>query len=324
MTVLESGHIETGNNTPTGSKKIIAVDNPYITTDDFCASYTALGLGIALTDPLVTSGELQNLILQASASVNRRTNMYHDTQTIDETQTGFSVRPYNPRLVSVVFNNRPYAKVNSMYIQVLKWFIQIDTSTANNYLQDFYEDGYCRIVPMLSSAGTGTGSAIPAQIVDKIDLGVLWINYTFGYGTKLLSQVLTQPVGNTDKKTYQSPVGNRLWAPSQTYNVYLNGSKVNPTQYTVDFVNGIVVLATGTTNEVVTADFTTNQSIPADIKKAVILLTSYLIGQDLQNGLGATGMSIQTWSTQFGDKNKVEERVDKLLEPYSNVTPKFL
>lgn len=322
MTDLQSGYINTGTNTPTGARKQIAVDNPYITVDDFLGSYTASGLGITSTDPLVTSGELQNIILQASAWLNRKANMYFDTQTIDETQTGFKVRPYNPQLVSVVFNNRPYSKVNSMYIQVLKWFIQIDTSSASSYLQDFYEYGYCRIVPLLSSAGTGVGSPIPAQIVDHVSLGVLWINYTFGYGTPLTSQVLT---ADAAYKVYQAPIGNRLWAPSQTLTIYNNGTLVNPTQYTIDYPNGKITFASalGPSNTI-TADFTTNQSIPADIKKACILLTAHLLGQDIQNALGARSYSIQTWNTNFGDKSLVEERVDKLLSPYTNKTPKFL
>lgn len=325
MTTLQSGHIETGSNTPSGKPKVVAVDSPYITVDDFCGSYTASGLGIALTDPLVVSGELQEIILQASAWVNKKVNMYFDTQTIDETQVGFTVRPYNPRLVSVVFNNRPYTRVNSMFIQVLKWFIEIDVTSPNSYLQDFYDYGYCRIVPLLSSAGTGVGSPIPAQIINNIQLGVLWINYTFGYGTPLLSQVLTEVAPATTHTIYQAPVGNRLFAPSQTLNVYVNGVKINSTQYKVDYPNGKITFTTGVQPaDIITADFTTNQSIPANIKKAVILLTAHLLGQDLQNALGARSYNIQTWSTQFGDKSLVEERVDKLLEPYTNNTPKFV
>ncbi len=321
-TVLKSGNINTGNNTPTGSPKVVAVDNPYITPEDFCASYTAQGLGVALTDLLVTSGELQNIILEASAWLNRKANMYFDTQTIDETKTGFTVRPYNPQLVTVVFNNRPYSRVNSMYIQVLKWFIPIDVNDASSYLQDFYEYGYCRIVPLLSSAGTGSGSPLPAQIVDHIPLGVLWTNYTFGYGTPLVAQALSEVTAHT---VYQAPVGNRLFAPSQPLNVYKDGTLQASTLYTVDYPNGkITFLADIGLGHAVTADFTTNQSIPADIKKAVILLTAHLIGQDLQNALGVNSYSIQTWSTQFGDKSKVEERVDSIIQHYTSNTPRFI
>jgi hypothetical protein len=324
-TPLQSGHITTGNNTPSGAQKVVAVDNPYITVDDFCATYTAQGLGISITDPLVVSGELQNVILQASAQVNRLCNMYFDTQTIDETTTGFKVRPYNPELVSVVFNNRPYQKVNSMYIQVLKWFIQIDVSDASSYLQDFYEDGYCRIVPLLSSAGQGTGSPLPAQIVDHVRLGVLWTNYTFGYGTALTGQLLGQPSGVSDLKTYQSPVGNRLWAPSQTVNIYKNAALLPASAYTIDYINAKIILTTAVLNtDVITADFTTNQSLPADIIKAVVLLTAHLIGQDLQNATGAQSYNIQTWSVSYGDENKVEKRAKELLSPYTNRMPKFL
>lgn len=322
MTELRSGNVNTGTNTPTGAKKKIAVDNPYITVDDFCNSYTAKGLGINITDPLVTSGELQDIILQASAWLNRKANMYFDTQTIDETKTAFTVRPYNPQLVTVVLNNRPYSKINRCWIQVLKWFIEVDVSSPNSYIQDFYDYGYFKIVPLLSSSGQGVGSPIPSNIIDRIALGVLWYNYTFGYGTPLLSQVLTS---DNAYKVYQAPVGNRLWAPDQTLNVYIDGSLVNPTMYSVDYVNGKVTFNSAlTSSNDITADFTTNQSIPADIKKAAILLTAHLIGQDLQNALGANSMGIQTWNTSFGDKSKVEERVDALLAPYTNNTPKIL
>ena len=324
-TPLQSGHITTGNSTPTGAQKVVAVDNPYITVDDFCNSYTAKGLGIAITDPLVTSGELQKLILEASAAINRKANMYFDTQTIDETQTGFKVRPYNPELVSVVFNNRPYSKVNSMYIQVLKWFIPIIVTGPQSYLQDFYEYGYCRIVPLLSTAGTGSGSPLPAQIVDHVQLGVLWTNYTFGYGTQLTAQVLPEVPPATAHTAYQAFVGNRLWAPSQTLNVYINGVLSAPSTYTIDYVNGLVTFnVANQPTDVITADFTTNQSLPADIVKATILMTAHLLGQDLQNPIGAQSYNIQTWSTSFGNKSKVEERVDALIAPFTNNTPKFL
>jgi hypothetical protein len=324
-TPLKSGNIQTGNNTPLGTPKMYAVDNPYITVDDFCNSYTAQGLGISITDPLVVSGELQNIILEASAAINRLANMYFDTQTIDETKTGFKVRPYNPELVSVVFDNRPYSVVNSMFIQVLKWFIPIIVNQPGSYLQDFYEAGFCRIVPMLSTSGTGSGSPLPAQIVDHVQLGILWVNYTFGYGTPLTSQNIYQPTGNNDLVTFQSPVGNRLWAPSQPINVYKNGALLPSSGYSIDCPNGKIILTSAALiTDVITADFTTNQSIPADIKKAVILMTAHLLGQDLQNPIGAQSYSIQTWSTSFGNKSKVEERVEKLIAPFANKTPKFI
>lgn len=191
MTVLQSGHINTGRNTPTGAPKKIAVDNPYITIDDFVNSFEAQGLGISSVSPSYTNGVLQSAILRASAWLNRMANMYFDTQTIDETMTGFTVKPYNPQLVSVVLMNRPYSRINSCYIQVLKWFIEVDVTSPASYIQDFYDYGYYRIVPLLSSSGQGVGSPIPSMIIDRIALGVLWTNYTFGYGTPLTNQLLS-------------------------------------------------------------------------------------------------------------------------------------
>src|ERR1041385_3736302 len=167
-TPLQSGFINTGTNTPTGAKKQIAVDNPYITKDDFINTSIAAGLGIDSSSAIYTSGDLDAMILAASAWVNRKCNMYFDTQTIDETKTAFVVKPYNPELVTVVVANRPYTKVNSCYIQVLKWFIQVDVSSPQAYIQDFYDFGYFKIVPLLSSSGQGAGSPIPSMIIDRI------------------------------------------------------------------------------------------------------------------------------------------------------------
>lgn len=325
LPILQSGNIQTGTNTPTGAKKQIAVDNPYITKDDFIASAEAAGLGIDATNVLYTSGQLDKLILRASGWFNRKCNMYFDTQTIDETKTAFTVKPYNPQLTTVVVANRPYSKVNSCYIQVLKWFVQVDVTSPASYIQDFYDLGYFKIVPLLSSSGQGTGSPIPSQIIDRIALGVLWYNYTFGYGTPITSIPLAQPSGNVDQVTFQAPVGYRLFAPSQTLNVYVNGVLQAKSAYNVtDYANGIIVLNTQTALPV-TADYTTNQSIPADIQEAMILLVSHIIGQASQNPLGANSYGIQTYNINFGnDESKVEKRVEDIVQHYTNNTPKFI
>lgn len=321
MTQIKSGNINVGSNTPTGAPMMIAVDNPYVTKDEFVASFEAQGLGIDANSPQYSNGELDRKILQASGWINRQCGRWFDMQTIDEQKTSFQVRPYNPQLVTVVLKNRPYAKINSIWIQVLKWFIQIDTSKTG-YLQDFYDKGFYKIVPLLSSAGTGVGSPIPAAILDRIPLGVLWTNYTFGFGTPLAAQTLTK-IGET--KQYQAPLGNRLWAPSQTINVYDNGTLVDPLNYTLDCPNGMMTfIATYTPTGPITTDFTTNESVPMEIKEACILLVAHLVGQALQNPTGAQSMGIQTFNITFGDNNKVEKRAKDLLDPYVNKMPLFL
>ncbi len=319
MTPLQSGHINVGSNTPTGAPMQIAVDNPYMCKDEFLQGYGAKGLGITVDDPEYSNGELDRVLLNASAIVNRHCRKWFDTQTIDEQKTRFQVRPLNPQLLTVVLNNRPYSKINSIYIQVLKWFIQVDTGPTG-YLQDFYPDGYYKIVPMLSSAGTGIGSPIPAAILDRQPLGVLWTNYTFGFGTPLASQTLTV-VGTT--KQYQAPLGNRLWAPSQTFNVYDNAVLVVPANYTVDYPNGMVTFVNAyTPTGPITADFTTNDSLPFDIKAATKLVAQNLIAQDLGNPMGVGSMSIQTYSSSWAQGDtKIEERFKKMLEPYVDKTP---
>jgi hypothetical protein len=320
MTTLRSGNIPTGTNTPSGALMKVAVDNPYVTRDELVASFEAQGLGIDANIPQYSSGELDRKILQASAWINRHCRRWFDTQTIDETKTGIQIRPFNPQMVSVVLMNRPYSKINSIYLQVLKWFIQVDVG-ASGYLQDFPDKGFYRIVPMLSSAGTGVGSPMPAMIADRTHIAVLWTNYTFGYGTPLTGETLIQ-IGNTHQ--YQAVLGNRLWAPDQTLNVY-DGTTLLAltTGYSVDFPNGMVTLV-ATPAGAVTADFTTNESIPAEIKEACILLTCHLIGQAGQNPIGADSMGIQTFNISFGKDSKVEERAKKLLEPYVSRMPTLI
>ena len=322
MSDLQSGHIQTGNNTPTGAPYKYAVDNPYISKDEFCASFEATGLGITNQSPQYVSGELDRKLLQASAWVNRYCGRWFDTQTIDEQKTAFTVRPYNPQLVTVVLKNRPYTKINSVYIQVLQWFIEVIVSGPGSYLQDFYPSGFYKIVPLLSTAGTGVGSPIPAAILDHVPLGVLWTNYTFGFGTPLTSQTLPQ-IGTS--KLYQAVLGNRLWAPDQTKNIYDNGTLVASSNYTIDHPNGLVTFTSSyTPTGPITADFTTNESVPFDIKEATLLLATHMIGQAGQNPLGAQSLSIQTFSVNFGDESKVYKRVTQMLDPYVNKMPTFL
>jgi len=324
METIQSGYFATPTSTPTGQRKKIAVDNPYITKDDYVNSVEASGLQITNSHQLYTSGELDKIILRASAWINRFCRRYFDTQIIDETKTNFWVRPYNPQLVTVVLANLPYQKINSVYIQVLKWFIQVDTSSPAAYLQDFPDYGYYKIVPLLSSAGTGVGTPIPAAILDRVPLGVLWTNYTFGYGTLLTGQVLTEVPPATVHTTFQVDLGNRLWSKDMTLNVYVDTVLKAPADYTVDYPNGIVTFkATIGASHTVTADFTTNESVPFDIKEACLLLATHMIGQAQQNPLGAASFDIQTYNISFGDKSKVYERVEQLLEPYVRNMPYF-
>lgn len=227
----------------------------------------------------------------------------------------------NPQLVTMVMQNRPYNKINTLYIQVLKWFIQIDTAPSG-YLQDYPDKGFIRIVPLLSNSGAGAGSPMPAEIVDKTPLGVLWANYTFGYGTPLTGLTLTQ-VGST--KQYQAPTYKQLWAPDQAKTVYDNAVVVAASNYTVDYPNGIVTfISSYTPTGPITIDVMSNESVPRDIKEAVILMAGEMIGQGGNNPLGARGYSIQTYSIQFGEKTYLRERIERMLGPYQNNLPAIL
>ena len=312
---IQSGWFSTPTNTPTGAPKMIAVDSPYITASDYLETPEADGLGLTSSSKIVTNGQLDKIILRASSMVNRICGCWFDTQTIDETKTGVLVRPLNPQLVSVVLQNAPYQMINSIYIQVLKWFIQIDVSPNTGYLQDFPDYGYYRIVPMLSTAGTGVGSPLPAEIVDRVPLGIIWSNYTFGYGTPQTAFQLSGAANGTNK-TFQAAIGNRLWARSQTTTIYDNGVAVGSTLYSIDYVNGIVEFVTAPlSTHIITADFNTNESIPEDIRQAVIMLTSSLIFNGSQNPGGVSSLGINAYNVNYGD-NAVLKNVKDMLQAY--------
>lgn len=313
--VIRSGEITSPPGfTPSGNPMMVAVDNPYMTKDDFVASFEAAGLGIDANSPFYGNGQLDKVILRASAWVNRHCRRWFDTQTIDETKTQFSVRPFNPQLTTVVLNNRPFNAINTIYIQVLQWFIQVDT-TLSGYLQIFPDKGIYKIVPLLSTAGTGVGSPIPAAILDRQPLGVLWTNYTFGYGTPVTGVTMTAVAGVT--KQYQCLNKYRLWAPSQTLIVYDGITVVDSTKYDVDYPNGIVTFHSDySVVGDITASFTTNQSIPADIQEATLLYVLHLIGQAMQNPTGAKSLGLQTFNITFGDTSAVYDRAVEILESY--------
>lgn len=311
---VQSGNIAGASGfSPTGAPLKVATDHPYITKDYLIKSFEMRGLGIDENDPSYADGTLDDVILSVSAWVNRYCGRWFDMQTIDETTTGFQVRPYNPQMVRVIMKNRPFSSINSIYIQVLQWFIQIQT-TQSGYLQIFPDKGFYRIVPLLSTAGTGLGSPIPAAILDRVALGVLWTNYTFGFGTPLTGIPLTAIASS---KQYQAPLGNRLWAPDQPFSISDDIGVIASTNYSVNYPNGLVTFPTYVPTGAVKVTATTNESIPDEIKQACKLLCTHLIGQALQNPLGAKSLSIQTFNVDFGENSSVEKRAMELLEPYN-------
>lgn len=309
-----SGWFTTGTNTPTGTRKKIAVDNPYLTAAEYIQTPEASGMGIDANSTLYTSGQLQKVILRASAAINRYCERWFDVQTIDETKTNVLVRPYNPQLVTVILQNSPYQVVNSIYLQVLKWFIQIDINSQSGYLQDFWDYGYYKIVPLLSNSGTGVSSPLPAEIVDRTPLGIIWTNYTFGFGRQQTSFSLDGTVDGVNT-VFQAPIDNQLWAPDQTTVIYKNGVVVS-SGITIDYVQGKVTFVTPPTiGSVITADFTTNETIPEDIRQAVIMLTTDYIFKGSQNPGGFNSLSINAYSVSFNN-SAVWDSVKQLIDPY--------
>ena len=302
--------------TPLGKSKRSEMNNPYITKAEYIETPEAIGMGITATsaDGLYASGQLDKIILRASGFINRFCGRYFDTQTIDEYQTGFTVKPFNPRLVTVKTRNSPIQTLSGIWIQVLQWFIEVQTTPLeSSYLQIQPDWGTFKIVPLLSTAGAGTGSPIPAAILDKVPLGVLWYTYTFGFGQAITSYQLAEV---TSGSVYQVADYNyQLWAPDQTINIYLDGTIVNSSLYTLDCANGKVSFTASIgSGHSITADFITNNTIPGDVKQAAILLITRYVGA-IQNPLKFKSMGITGYNVSYGDHDEQMKEIKELLIP---------
>jgi len=176
-----SGIWTTDTITPDGQPMNVPVDVPYLTKDEFLLEPIAKGLGYSTSHLDYLDGSLDKILLRASAVVNRYCNRYFQKMTIDETFPNVTIQVQNPKLCVIPLNNGPVRRVNSITIQVLKWFIPF----SREYLIPFYQQNYYQIVPMLSTSGQGapmgTGTPIPSVILEQSQLGIIWTNYTCGY-----------------------------------------------------------------------------------------------------------------------------------------------
>jgi hypothetical protein len=78
--------------------------------------------------------------------------------------------------MTIPLNEAPIQNVNSIWIQVLKWFINISL----DYLQIFPEAGFIQITPFLGAQYL-SGVPLPSAVLLEGLLGKLWTNYTAGY-----------------------------------------------------------------------------------------------------------------------------------------------
>jgi hypothetical protein len=160
--------------TPTGKPMMIVRDSVYMTKDEFIKYPN--GLKLTTSSTLYTDGTLDTMLSIASEEVNRYTRRHFDVQTIDEVYDGIRIGQDAPRLVTVPLNEGPIQVVNSIWIQVLKWFIPFSLS----YLQVFPQKQIIQIVPFLGANYT-TAVPIPSAVLMEGLLGKVWVNYTFGY-----------------------------------------------------------------------------------------------------------------------------------------------
>jgi hypothetical protein len=160
--------------TPTGAPMMIARDVSYLTKDEFI-TYSS-GLKLTTSSPQYTSGEIDSVLQVASEQVNRYCHRHFNVQTIDEVYQGIRIGQDAPKLMTIPLNESPIQNVNSIWIQVLKWFINISL----DYLQIFPEAGFIQITPFLGAQYL-SGVPLPSAVLLEGLLGKMWTNYTAGY-----------------------------------------------------------------------------------------------------------------------------------------------
>ena len=160
--------------TPTGKPMMRVVDVAYLGKDEFLNYPT--GLKLTSSDPLYTSGALDTILQAASEQVNRYCRRHFNVQTVDEVFHGIRIGQDEPKLQTVILKEGPIQSINSIYIQVLKWFIPFSL----DYLQLFPDENFYQIVPFLGG-NYASGVPLPSAVLLRGMLGKVWTNYTFGY-----------------------------------------------------------------------------------------------------------------------------------------------
>lgn len=173
----ESGTLWTDQSllTPTGAPFQHAIDNQYVTKEDFIGHpLVADGLGLKATDSYYTNGYVDKLLQRASTWVNRYCHRHFDKQTIDEQYPYTNINKNYLAQLTVILKEAPVVKVNSIYFQTLSYFTKFDLS----YLQVNPDAGSYKVSPLLTNTA---GVNVPAPALQNPAATIIWTNYTFGY-----------------------------------------------------------------------------------------------------------------------------------------------
>jgi hypothetical protein len=226
-----SGIYTTNNSTPDGQPMTVPVDVAYMTKEEFIRQPIAKGLGITANHPDYLDGSLDEYLLQASSHVNRYCRRHFQKQTIDETYPNVTIQVSNPRLCVIPLKEKPFTQINSVTIQVLKFFIPF---SLEYLIPCFQEQGYYQIVPMLSTAGQGsplgTGTPIPSVILESSQLGIVWTNYTCGYDVipQDIKYATALIVGKMIGLGKYNPLGLASFKTQTTLQTFAKGRSSNP------------------------------------------------------------------------------------------------
>ena len=193
-------------------------------------------------------------------------------------------------------------------------------------------DQYLEVVPL-----TAVTYAIAPEIAQLgLSDPITQLDCEVGFYLPVLGETLTNPSG--DQKTFQAQRG--FWATTYTQalhvqpttlppvppNVYLNGTLLSTSAYTLNVTEGQVIFSTTQTGTI-SADYT--YTIPDPVFMATIAQTTYLLGQRTLNQMGLQGMEqVRNGEQQFRrhmrmaggatsfDTETIAAEAQRLLAPY--------
>jgi len=201
-----------------------------------------------------------------------------------------------------------------------------DISPSDVVLNVF--EGYVEIVPLQAV----TYSLSPVILQLGLRPPIIQFDYTVGYYLARFAETL---VDSGDHTTYYARSG--FWATS--YNVapaiqpnqlpqvppiiYVNGSSVSSSTYTVNTTEGYVTFnAPQSSSVVVTADYT--YQIPDNVMFATASRVTWLLGQRNLNRLGMQGLqtarsSIQEMAVRSAEHETLNPEAAMLLDAYKQI-----
>ena len=285
----------------------------YLTVD----CYRNMGFGADISD--IDDGALTMQLRLASNLANRFCNRPTDFDfrggTVTDEQHIWHIGNEMVQGTMMIFpKHRPLVSLSAFRIYVTNTqYLNVDAS----YLH--YNERNNTLTPVIASTAIGVWSYSAIPIAGFVEPEAR-ITYIYG-----------QTITETGEALFQDDSGNyraaNQWWTDDDVTIYLNGTALDESHYTVNRDEGIIIIDDDTatalsTDGVLTADYM--HKLPADIRDAVGVITTDLIGSASIVGAGLLGLSgiraeeielRQATNTRI-TAGEISDRAKALLMPY--------